>query len=105
MTIKDITPKDSYLIYLNFIPNVLFRPFTIGLLLYIARLCKRTKEISLIEILFTFSLIYQLSLLIEFIEYEILANNMIDFLMFDNNSNNSNSSNTQANNSNIPLDS
>lgn len=66
ITINSITPKDSYLINFTFISHTLFKPFTIGLLLYLANLFVRSNyeaNKSVIEILLTLALIYQVSIL------------------------------------------
>jgi hypothetical protein len=65
MTINYLTPNDSYLMNLNIIPIIIFKPFTICLICYILHLFKFKNKVTIIEFLLTITLIYQISFLIE----------------------------------------
>lgn len=95
-TIKSIIPIDSYLMYLTLIFNILYKPLTILLLLYINYLWLRDKNlnnVALVEILLAITLIYQFSIIIEFMFYNFILEPHSFELIFnvaDNSNNNTN---------------
>ena len=67
MTINYLTPSDSYLINLNLIFIIIYKPFTIGFICYILHIFKFKNKITIVEFLLAVTLIYQISFLVEMI--------------------------------------
>lgn len=95
--INYLTPSDSYLMNLNLIFLIIYKPFTLGFICYILHIFKFNKKITIVEFLLAIALIYQISFLIEMIINSFIDNmSMLD--LTSNMSTNNNNNNTLNNN-------
>ena len=99
MTINYLTLNNTNLIGVLIVINLLYKPFTIGLIYYILYIVRFNTKVTIIEFLLTIALIYQISFFIEIsinslTYYSSISDHIV--YMSDNNNNN--------NNNNIPND-